>query len=76
MAAFLQIYTQALNDAIAHYIGQSGTDELVSRLARHHVEAVSWLTRHAHPGLAATVESHVPAARVATPTPGHSRYIN
>ena len=50
MVAFLQIYVQALGDAMAHYLGHSGTDELVSRLARHQFEALSWLARNSDAG--------------------------
>jgi hypothetical protein len=62
MVAFLQIYVQALGDVIAHYIGHSETDALVSRLARHQIEAVSWLAGHGDSTSAPRVGCWVPLA--------------
>ena len=52
MLAVLNIYAKTLGDAIADYIGHGGTNDLVSRLARHQVEALSWLAKHADSGAA------------------------
>ena len=72
MVAFLNIYAETLGDAIAHYIGHGGTDDLVSRLARHQVEALSWLAAHAG-SVAATRAGYyrsVPGSTDAAPATG------
>jgi len=47
MIAFLQLYAQNLDLLITQYVGQSGEDELVSRLRRHRAGALCWLLEHA-----------------------------
>ena len=47
MIAFLQLYAQNLDLLITQYVGQSGEDELLSRLRRHRAGALCWLLEHA-----------------------------